>query len=76
VEVRPGGLGQFDILADGERIAGKPAGVRGRLLGPFPRPEDVIERLREAASGAVRAGQGGDAAGPSAAAPAARAPRR
>lgn len=48
-EIAPGSFGQFDVLVDGERVAGKQAkGLVARLLrsGEFPEEGEVIEALR------------------------------
>jgi hypothetical protein len=47
-EIAPGSFGQFDVLLDGERVAGKQArGFISRLLrsGDFPEEAEVIQAL-------------------------------
>ncbi len=48
-EITPGSFGQFDVLLDGERVAGKQAkGWAARLLrsGDFPEEDEVIAAVR------------------------------
>ena len=48
--VARGAFGQFDVLVDGERVAGKRApGLLARLLrsGEFPEEAEVIAALRQ-----------------------------
>ena len=53
-EIAPGSFGQFDVLLDGERVAGKQAkGWLARLVrsGEFPEEDAVIEALRSRLDG-------------------------
>ena len=48
-EIAPGSFGQFDVLVDGERVAGKRAGGwLARLLrsGEFPGEAEAIAAVR------------------------------
>ncbi len=43
---RRGGLGQFDVVVDGETIAGRGGSALQKLLGGgWPDPEDVIAKI-------------------------------
>lgn len=49
--LQPGDVGQFDVFADGQRIASRQSGVWQRLLGGgWPDPARVVETLRSRAS--------------------------
>lgn len=49
-ELRQGDAGQFDVYADGERIASRGSGLWTRLLGGgWPEPGRVVETLRRRA---------------------------
>jgi hypothetical protein len=46
--LKPGKIGQFDVFADGERIAGRGGNWLTKILGAgFPDPESVVEQLEK-----------------------------
>ena len=46
VEIAPGNLGQFDVLADGAVVATRKKGLRKLLGGGWPEASRVIQDLR------------------------------
>lgn len=52
VQTRPGELGQFDVLLDGEVIAQRQRSLLARLLGGgWPSAETVIRAIDDRAAG-------------------------
>jgi hypothetical protein len=48
----PGKTGQFDVFADGDRIAGRGGNWFTRSFGAgYPDPDSVVERLRSRGAG-------------------------
>jgi len=46
VKTRPGKLGQFDVVVDGQTIASRGGNLFTKLIGGgFPDPEDVITKI-------------------------------
>ncbi len=55
--LRPGKTGQFEIIADGERIAERGGNWLTRSFGAgYPDLDSVVERLEQKQSGRVRSG--------------------
>jgi len=53
VEIQKGTPGQFDVLADGERIASKKKSFLAHFTGGgWPDPAEVVATLRERTRGA------------------------
>jgi hypothetical protein len=49
VELEQGRLGQFDVLVDGRTVASRKGGLWAKLIRrPWPAPEDVVRKVREA----------------------------
>jgi hypothetical protein len=55
--LRPGKTGQFEIIADGERIAERGGNWLTRSFGAgYPDLDSVVERLEQKQTGRVRSG--------------------